>query len=317
MIGLSLNCRGLGNPQTVNELHDLVRKKEPNIVFLMETRLQVRSLEWLRLRLRMKGCLGVERHGLGGGLALLWDSSVDVHIQSYSDHHINADVFQSDGIHWRITGFYGHPETSLRHRSWMLLRHLRSQSEVPWMVLGDFNEITRIEEQLGQVDRNVAQMSSFREALLDCDLLDLGFSGPACTWSNNREHTALVRARLDRAVASVGWMSLFPMVSVSHLVVACSDHMGLLVDTGGGLGERREEWRRKKLFRFEKTWIREAGCEEVVAGAWTVLPMGTAMYQVAEKIKQCRVNLLQWSQAPVRITPRLIESKTQQLHELE
>ena len=41
------------------------------------------------------------------------------------------------------------------------------------------------------------------------------------------------------------------------------------------------------------------------------------MYQVAEKIKQCRVNLLQWSQAPVRITPRLIESKTQQLHELE
>uniref|UniRef100_A0A2N9HU49 CCHC-type domain-containing protein n=1 Tax=Fagus sylvatica TaxID=28930 RepID=A0A2N9HU49_FAGSY len=263
----------------VNELHDLVRKKGPNIMFLMETRLEVQSLEWLRLRLQMKGCLGVERHGLGGGLALLWDSSVDVHIQSYSDHHINAEVFQLDGIHWRITGFYGHPETSLRHWSWTLLRHLWSQSEVPWMVLGDFNEITRISEQLGQVDRNVAQMSSFREALLDCDLLDLGFSGPTCTWSNNREHTALVRARLDRVVASARWMSLFPMVFVSHLVVACSDHIGLLVDTDGGVGEQREGRRRKKLFRFEKTWIREAGCEEVVAGAWNVLPVGTAMYR--------------------------------------
>jgi hypothetical protein len=71
MIGLSLNCRGLGNPQTVNELHELVKRKGPNIVFLMETRLPVRSLEWLRLRLRMKGCMGVERRGLGGGLALL------------------------------------------------------------------------------------------------------------------------------------------------------------------------------------------------------------------------------------------------------
>jgi hypothetical protein len=233
MIGLSLNCRGLGNPQTVNELHELVRKKGPNIVFLMETRLEVRSLEWLRLRLRMKGCMGVDRHGLGGGLALLWDSSVDVHIQHYSDHHISANVVQADGIQWRITGFYGHPETSLRHRSWSLLRHLRGPSGVPWMVMGDFNEIMRIDEMVGQADRNTTQMALFREALLDCELIDMGFTGSALTWSNNREQTALVRARLDRVVANSGWMSLFPMAVISHLVVACSDHMGLLFNTMG------------------------------------------------------------------------------------
>ena len=73
MRALSLNCRGLGNPQTVNELHDIVKKEGPNLVFLMETRIANSSLEWLRVRLRMRGCLGVERHGLSGGLALLWD----------------------------------------------------------------------------------------------------------------------------------------------------------------------------------------------------------------------------------------------------
>ena len=41
------------------------------------------------------------------------------------------------------------------------------------------------------------------------------------------------------------------------------------------------------------------------------------MYWVSEKIKQCRVNLLQWSQSHVRVTPRLIDSKTRQLKELE
>jgi hypothetical protein len=104
---------------------------------------------------------------LGGGLVLLWDSSVDVHIQNYSDHHINANVVQADGIQWRITSFYGHPETSLRHRSWSLLWHLRALSEVPWMVMGDFNEIMRIDEMVRQVDGNATQMALFREALLD------------------------------------------------------------------------------------------------------------------------------------------------------
>jgi hypothetical protein len=97
------------------------------------------------------------------------------------------------------------------------------------------------------------------------------------------------------------------MATVSHLAVACSDHMGLLLNTNGNSGEQRVDRRRKKLFRFEKAWIHEAGCEEVIAGAWNVIPIGTAMYRVAEKIKQCRMNLIQWSQAHVRVTPRLIE----------
>ncbi len=104
----SLNCCGLGNPETVRELHMFVRKEDPDIVFLMETRLEVRCLEFLRVRLGMYGCFGVNRNGYGGGLALFWKSSVAVHIQSFSNHHIDADVVMIDGIKWRITGFYGH-----------------------------------------------------------------------------------------------------------------------------------------------------------------------------------------------------------------
>jgi hypothetical protein len=67
---LSLNCRGLGNPCTVTELHEILKTEEPKIVFLMETRLRVRSLEFLRVFWGMNGCFGVERHwdGYGGGL---------------------------------------------------------------------------------------------------------------------------------------------------------------------------------------------------------------------------------------------------------
>jgi hypothetical protein len=151
---LSLNGHGLGNPQTINELHGLVKKEGPNLVFLMETRLSSSSLQWLRVQLRMCGCLGVDRHGQGRGLALLWDSTVTVNIESYSDHHIHAEVIQSDGITWRLTCFYGHSERALQHRSWSLLRQLWPTSDTPWLVIGDFNEIMRIDEKMGHEDRN-------------------------------------------------------------------------------------------------------------------------------------------------------------------
>ena len=39
-------------------------------------------------------------------------------VQSFSDSHIDAIVDQEDdGQQWRITGFYGNPETSKRQDS--------------------------------------------------------------------------------------------------------------------------------------------------------------------------------------------------------
>jgi hypothetical protein len=41
------------------------------------------------------------------------------------------------------------------------------------------------------------------------------------------------------------------------------------------------------------------------------------MYIVAQKIKQCRVHLLQWSKTQLRFTLQLIESKKARLVQLE
>ena len=70
------------------------------------------------------------------------------------------EVIQLDGITWRLTCFYGHPEKALRHRSWSLLRQLRPISDTLWLVIGDFNEIMRIDEKMGREDRNANQMAA-------------------------------------------------------------------------------------------------------------------------------------------------------------
>lgn len=48
-------------------------------------------------------------------------------------------------------------------------------------------------------------------------LVDLGFDGNPFTWTNIREGAALIRERLDRALAKHTWISKFQGTEVSHL----------------------------------------------------------------------------------------------------
>jgi hypothetical protein len=56
---LSWNCRGLGNPQTIQELCRLVKEKKPEVVFLMETKLNNKKLEPIRVKLGFQMPLGL------------------------------------------------------------------------------------------------------------------------------------------------------------------------------------------------------------------------------------------------------------------
>ena len=109
----------------------------------------------------MSGCFGVDHHGYGGGLALLWDASVSLSIQNYSNHHIDAEVTQEDGVCWRITGFYGHSEVAFRLNTWALPHQLHGLSTKPWLVLGDFNEMMALDEKWGREDWPLRQMVTF------------------------------------------------------------------------------------------------------------------------------------------------------------
>jgi hypothetical protein len=118
-----------------------VKREDPAVVFLMETRLEAKNMNWLRVRLAMKRAFAVVRHGTWGGLALLWANDIEVHIQSFSHSHINAWSTNNVGQRWRLTGFYGQHDASKRHESWSLLHRLRRMSDLPWLVMGDLNEI--------------------------------------------------------------------------------------------------------------------------------------------------------------------------------
>ncbi|KAK2651388.1 hypothetical protein Ddye_011244 [Dipteronia dyeriana] len=58
---------------------------------------------------------------------------------------------------------------------------------------GDFNELLSMREKLGGSEKAMLGMLHFRQAVEDCDLIDLGFSGPSFTWNNKRDGTMNVK----------------------------------------------------------------------------------------------------------------------------
>jgi exonuclease III len=151
---LSWNCRGLGNPRVVRDLHHMVKEKKPTMVFIMETKVHDKNLDFLRINLGMHNMFVVDSVGKSKGLILLWRDNFRVEIQNYSRQHINVIICtKENSLVWKFTGFYGHPEVAKRREAWGLLRHLSILSPLPWICMGDFNEIVCFGEQRWAVSK--------------------------------------------------------------------------------------------------------------------------------------------------------------------
>ena len=112
---LCWNCRGLGNPQTEQELGDLIQAHSPSIVFVVETWLKKARLIYLGDKLKFDGMIEFQEKG---GVAVFWKNEVDFLVDTYSLNHIDAVINKGKEGEWRFAGFYGESETSNHYISW-------------------------------------------------------------------------------------------------------------------------------------------------------------------------------------------------------
>ena len=97
--------------------------------------------------------------------------------------------------------------------------------DLPWLMVGDFNEILSNNEKEGGNIRPQRCMQQFRDCLFDCNLEDLGFIGDKFTWRRGR-----IRERLDRAVSNQRWRDMIPLAMVINKDFSRSDHRPISVD---------------------------------------------------------------------------------------
>ncbi|KAG8474664.1 hypothetical protein CXB51_031193 [Gossypium anomalum] len=140
----------------------------------METKFNVRRIENIQRYCGYSHGIDIGANGSKGEFSLGWKTNMKVTLRSFSNHNVDVEVYEeSSDIKWRPTGFYGHPEGRHRLSSWNLLQRPGTDQSLPWLVVGDFNEITYSFEKSGGRVRGERQMQDFQSALLDCDLHDL------------------------------------------------------------------------------------------------------------------------------------------------
>jgi hypothetical protein len=109
------------------------------------------------------------------------EKEIVIHQIFSAPKYIDVRVVESPDKEWRLTGIYGEPRWQDKYKTWAKLRELKGNNDLPWVVIGDFNEIAFSHEKDGGNDRPPSYMQAFREALSDCGLEDLGFSGDPFT----------------------------------------------------------------------------------------------------------------------------------------
>ena len=183
---------------------------------------------------------------------------------SSTKQEIHATVkVRSSNLTWLLSAIYASPRLAERRILWENLKTMAHLHNLPWLMLGDFNEVLCDDDKFGGNHVNLNRALEFKNCLDECNMVDLGFTGPKFTWTNRRPISSLILERIDKCFANPVWCILYPEALVTHLPRTFSDHYPVLFELC-----RVSVNQQNKPFRFQTTWLFHQDFPRVVQQAW-------------------------------------------------
>ncbi|KAK0592822.1 hypothetical protein LWI29_026048 [Acer saccharum] len=278
------NVRGAGKkgfPKIISDLRNIYKF---DVIAILEPRISgSRALKVVN-NLGFSDKFLVEASGFSGGIWLLWNSDrVKLQVVASSRHSITAIVAEGDRF-WVLTIVYANPSVVTRRKLWGYLSAIRNCFKGPWVVMGDFNEITNSAKKRG--GRGYFSNSGFGDWINENKLVDLGFIGHKYTWMTKRGVGEDIWVRLDRAICSVEWRVAFGEGYVRHLPRVSSDHCPIMLCLYSSHIPRGPF----KPFRFEAMWLKHKEFDNVVRCNW-----GSHVGDLPTKLQVLSNNIKVWN----------------------
>ena len=264
---LMWNCRGALNPDFKRRIFEMAVNHQPSIMVISETRIGGERAERIIEGLPFDGFITTDTIGYAGGLWVLWKKDdAEVTLLASTEQEIHATVkVCSSNLTWLIFAIYASPRLVERRILWSNLSIVAKLHKLPWLLLGDFNEVLCGEENFGGRQVNINRAMEFKDCIDACNVIDLGFAGPKYTWTNKRPLSDLILERIDRCFANPEWRLLFSEATVTHLPRTFSDHHPVLVELCNSRTNHGS-----KPFRFQTMWLLHPEFHKVVQDAWSV-----------------------------------------------
>jgi hypothetical protein len=170
---LSWNIRGANNNNARRHLKDLIRKHSPTYMAILETHVPFARLSSFWSNNGYSPVHIIEANGQSGGLWLL---------QHTATNHTSIVL---DSNQYSITFSLSRGNVSTNCTCiWNYLMTIGQTFDVPWMLIGDFNETLLPSDQRGGIFHH-NRAALFSNLMNNCNLLDLTTIGGRFTWHRN------------------------------------------------------------------------------------------------------------------------------------
>ena len=257
------NCKGAMKPSFRSSIRDLTKFHSPGIVVVTETRISGSRAGYILRSLPYDGIHTTDPIGYARGIWLLWRKDMaNLEVLATTEQEIHAIVKVYNFDHpWLLSSIYGSPRFAKRKILWENLCPVSTLHNLPWAIVGDFNDVLNDSEKLGGNRVNMTRATAYCDCMNSCNMIDLEFSGPIYTWTNRKD------ARIGRCWANPSWAITYPEANVTHLPRISSDHCPLLLSLS-----RTEHNKLQRPFIFEKMWLTHPGFPAIVDKAWDHAP---------------------------------------------
>ena len=112
-----------------------------------------------------------------GGLVMLWKKEIKILPLNLDPMFIDVQVEDERHSVWRCTVMYGEFRWAHKYKTWERMRCLHQDNNMPWLLIGDLNEIQFLSGKEGGNPRPSQYMQAFQQVIDDCNLCDTGFVG--------------------------------------------------------------------------------------------------------------------------------------------
>ncbi|XP_070005789.1 uncharacterized protein [Nicotiana sylvestris] len=119
---------------------------------------------------------------------------------------------------------------------WHDLLQLGGQTQVPWLISGDFNNVLTTTDRLGQLV-TASEVHEFKQCIDNMQLTPLRTKGYFFTWCNKQNANDRVYSKIDWAFGNFNWTKDYGHVETNFLEPRVSDHSPIIVQL----------WKRKTI----------------------------------------------------------------------
>lgn len=179
---ISWNIRGLNSPGKLRLIKNMIKMEKPQILFLQETKCNSTTLE----KIINKGWTGskviaVDASGASGGLAIAWNSQTIALTDIHASHNLIQAAFHITG---HLSNVYFPQEAKEKIALLETIEILNVNRKHPlWILGGDFNMITKLEEKIGGRNRMENESHIFKDFIRNTSMIDLQYCNGTYTWT--------------------------------------------------------------------------------------------------------------------------------------